>query len=85
MDPQAKKYAKTSPTLFNSKPTNKFIPLKENNDELNWKYETYQKGSPNIYEKNIEKLKLTTLSNELKVLELPAVDYLLNQIKSIQK
>ena len=57
------KYAKTSPNLFHHKPTHKFTPLKDNQDELNWKYETYQKGSPNIYEKNIDKLKLTTLSN----------------------
>ena len=86
MDNKIRKTIKTSPTVLNHTSFRaKFVPVKENFDELNWKYEAYKKGSPNIYEDNLEKLKITAQSNDLKVLELPSVEYLINELKSVQK
>jgi hypothetical protein len=52
---------------------------------LNWKYDAYRNGTPNIYEKNVDKLKFTAINSELKVLELPVIDYLLKELKCEQK
>lgn len=63
----------------------KFKPLKIQSNQLQSKYDIYKNGSPNIYEQEIETLKMHHIKNDLSVLQLPAIDYILQQIKNTPK
>lgn len=56
---------------------NKFKPLKNQTNELQSKYDIYKHGSPNLYEQDIDALKLHHIKNDLSTMQLPAIDYVL--------
>lgn len=63
----------------------KFKPLKMPYNELQSKYDIFKNGSPNIYEQDLENLKVYHIKNDLNILEFPAIDYLLKEIKNTPK
>ena len=63
----------------------KFKPLKSPYNELQSKYDIFKNGSPNNYEQDLEALKVYPIKNDFNVLEIPAIDYLLRDIKNTEK
>lgn len=63
----------------------KFKPIKMAYNELQSKYDVYKNGSPNNYEQDLEALKIYPIKNDLNLLELPVIDYLLREVKNIPK
>ena len=57
---------KTESALTASEP--KFKPVKMAYNELQSKYDIFKNGSPNVYEQDIENLKVYPIKNELHVL-----------------
>ena len=55
----------------------KFKPVKFDYNELQSKYDVYSKITPNTYEQNVDNLKAYHIKNNIKALQLPAVDYIL--------
>lgn len=64
------------------RPKFKELPLNTSFNELNSKYELYRQGSPNIYGEDLSSLKVKNIKQDVSMVSLPAVDYVINQMKS---
>ena len=59
----------------------KEIPLPGSSyNELNSKYELYKNGTPNVYSSDLDLLKIKNLKNEISSIDLPAIDYIVNNL-----
>lgn len=46
----------------------KFKPVKFDHNQLQFKYDVYKNGSPNVYEQNLQNLKAYPIKNNIKTL-----------------
>ena len=70
-----------SQTRSHSQTRLKFKEINPNSfNELNSKYELYKQGTPNTYEHDLMTLKANNIKNSVATLELPAVDYVIQQM-----
>lgn len=59
----------------------KEIPLNDPDfNELNSKYELYKRGTPNTYSEDLISLKAKNIKNDVTMMELPAIDSIINQL-----
>jgi hypothetical protein len=57
----------------------KFKEISRNGfNELNSKYELYKQGSPNTYSEDLGTLKANSIKGDIAMMELPAIDYIIN-------
>jgi hypothetical protein len=52
-------------------------------NELNSKYELYRCGTPNTYSQDIEKLKASSIRNDVHILSLPGIEYIIDQMAKV--
>ena len=59
----------------------KEIPLNDPDfNELNSKYELYKRATPNTYSEDLISLKAKNIKNDVTMMELPAIDSIINQL-----